>query len=214
MLDTVVQKIYPNSHESRAKRPYSPAASPKTKYPPVSRVYKEPAGTPKFPVLKGMNLNKVFVIGRVTANPELRRTQGGASVTSFGVATNRVWTDKVKGKQEETEFHNIVAWGRSAEIASQFLTKGATVLIEGRLRTRSWQDKQGINHRTTEIICEALQLGPKPMGQGQAGGGWGGGSRAGADNREEEEAPQAKPEDIPVINLDEEPAQGNDEIPF
>ena len=159
-----------------------------------------------------MNLNKVFIIGRVTANPELRRTPGGASVTSFSVASNRVWTDKVKGKQEETEFHNIVAWGRSAEIASQFLTKGATVLIEGRLRTRAWQDKQGANHRSTEIICESLQLGPKPMGQGGGGGTWssGGGKPAA---KEAEDEPQVKPEDIPVINLDEEPSQG-DEIPF
>ncbi len=161
-----------------------------------------------------MNLNKVLIVGRVTANPELRHTPGGASVTTFSIATNRVWTDKVKGKQEETEFHNIVAWGRSAEIASQFLTKGAMVMVEGRLKTRSWQDKQGSTHRATEIICESMQLGPKPMGQG-AGGAWSNkSSNAAAEQSSPAEAPQITPEEIPVINLDEEPAQMTDDIPF
>lgn len=162
-----------------------------------------------------MNLNKAIIVGRVTANPELRRTAGGTSVTTFSVATNRVWTDKVKGKQEETEFHNVVAWGRQAEVASQFLTKGAMVMIEGRLKTRSWQDKQGANHKATEIICEALQLGPKPGGGGA--GNWGAGRSAPPEARngnggEEEQAAPA--EEIPVINLDEEPEQASDEIPF
>src|SRR5512141_2709221 len=100
-----------------------------------------------------MNLNKVLILGRVTADPQLRTTTSGTSVASFSVATNRVWKGK-DGKQEETEFHNIVAWGRTAEIASQFLKKGAMVYVEGRLQTRSWQDKQGQNRKTTEIICE------------------------------------------------------------
>src|SRR3989344_2461846 len=122
-----------------------------------------------------MNLNKALIIGRITANPELRKTAGGASVTSFGLATNRVWTDQSGAKREETEFHNVVAWGRTAEIASQYLTKGALALVEGRLQTRTWQDKQGANHKTTEIICERLQLGPKPQGQG-GGAAFSGGS--------------------------------------
>ena len=90
-----------------------------------------------------MDLNKVIIVGRVTADPQLRTTPGGQSVTTIGVATNRVWNDKNGQKQEETEFHNVVLWGRTAEVAAQFLVKGATVLIEGRLRTRSWTDKQG-----------------------------------------------------------------------
>ncbi len=157
-----------------------------------------------------MNLNKAIIVGRVTANPELRRTAGGTSVTTFGVATNRVWTDKVKGKQEETEFHNVVAWGRQAEIASQFLTKGAMVLVEGRLKTRSWQDKQGANHKATEIICETLQLGPKPAGA--SGGGFAARSAQNGNGASAEPSP-AKEEEIPVINLDEEPEQPGD-IPF
>ena len=113
-----------------------------------------------------MDLNKVLIVGRMTGVPELRRTPGGLSVTSFGVATNRVSKDKAGNRKEETEFHNIVAWGRQAEVASQFLTKGALVLIEGRLQTRAWQDKQGGSRKTTEIICERLQLGPKAGGGG------------------------------------------------
>jgi single-strand DNA-binding protein len=111
-----------------------------------------------------MNLNKVFIIGRVTDNVELRATASNQSVANFSVATNRVWTNKEGQKQEDAEFHNVVAWGRQAEIASQFLTKGGLVMIEGRLQTRTWQGKDGQNRRTTEIVCERLQLGPRPGG--------------------------------------------------
>lgn len=116
-----------------------------------------------------MNLNKVFVLGRLTADPQLRTTPAGQSVTSFSVATNRVWNDKTGNRQEETEYHNVVVWGRQAEIASQFLKKGSVVLIEGRLRTRSWQDKEGQSRKITEIICERLQLGPRPLAAAGAG---------------------------------------------
>lgn len=140
-----------------------------------------------------MNLNKVFIVGRITADPQLRTTPGGQSVTSFGVATNRVWRDKSNQKQEETEFHNVVAWGRQAEVATQFLKKGALVLIEGRLRTRSWEDKQGQSRRATEIICERLQLGPRPAG-----------SAAPAKAAEAEVSQEKPAEDIPVVDLDDE----------
>lgn len=155
-----------------------------------------------------MNLNKVFLVGRTTAQPELRKTAGGQSVTTFSVATNRVWTDKAGARQEETEFHNVVVWGRQAEIASQFLVKGAMVLVEGRLATRSWQDKQGSTHKTTEIVCERFQLGPKPQGAAQGSGNWA------AKKESPSPVSQAAPEEeIPVIDLDgEEPK--NDEIPF
>jgi single-strand DNA-binding protein len=161
-----------------------------------------------------MDLNKVLIVGRMTGVPELRRTPGGLSVTSFGVATNHVSKDKAGNRKEETEFHNIVAWGRQAEVASQFLTKGAMVLIEGRLQTRSWQDKQGGARKTTEIICERLQLGPKPAGGG-GGGNFApksnnaapvGGVASGTDAPIEEE--------IPVINLEDEPEQPTEDIPF
>lgn len=111
-----------------------------------------------------MNLNKVFIVGRLTAAPILRSTPSGAQVATFSLATNRVWFDKVAGKKEETEFHNIVVWGKQAEVASRFLTKGGLALVEGRIQTRSWDDKEGNKRKTTEIICERMQLGPRAFG--------------------------------------------------
>ena len=108
-----------------------------------------------------MNVNKVFLVGRVVEAPEMRTTTSGQNVTTIRIATNRVWNDANKQRQEETEFHSVVAWRRLAEIASQYLTKGAMVYIEGRLQTRSWDDQQGNKKYRTEIIAENLQLGPK-----------------------------------------------------
>lgn len=113
-----------------------------------------------------MYLNKVFLVGRLTADPILRTTPSGQSVCNFRIATNRVWTNRDSGqKQEETQYHNIVLWRRLAEISSQFLAKGSLVLIEGRLQTRSWQDPSGKNQYRTEIIAERMQLGPRAAGK-------------------------------------------------
>lgn len=113
-----------------------------------------------------MNLNKVFLVGRLVNDPEMRSTPAGQSVCSFRLATNRVWTDRESGqKQEKTEYHNIVLWRRLAEIASQFLAKGSLVLIEGRVETRSWQDSAGNKRFRTEIIGERMQLGPRAAGK-------------------------------------------------
>lgn len=109
-----------------------------------------------------MNLNKVIIIGNVTQDPEVRTTPSGDHVTNFSVATNRIWKDKNTGeKQQKTEFHNIVAWRRLAEIAGQYLNKGSLVMIEGRLETRNWEDQNGTRKYRTEIIAENMQLGPK-----------------------------------------------------
>lgn len=118
-----------------------------------------------------MNLNKAFLIGRLTRAPELRQTPSGQSVTTFGIATNRVWLDQSKQKQEKVEFHTIIAWGRLAEICHQYLTKGQLVFIEGRMESRSWQDKThpDMKHYRTEIIAENMQMGPR--GGGSVGGG-------------------------------------------
>ncbi|MDO8504413.1 MAG: single-stranded DNA-binding protein [Candidatus Liptonbacteria bacterium] len=157
-----------------------------------------------------MNLNKVLIVGRTTAQPELRKTAGGQSVSTFSVATNRVWTDKAGARQESTEFHNIVVWGRQAEIASQFLVKGALVLVEGRLATRSWQDKTGATRKTTEIICERFQLGPRPQGAP----GQGGSSNWGAKKTSADITPEpVHAEEIPTIDLDSEETKSED-IPF
>lgn len=113
-----------------------------------------------------MNLNKVILIGRLTSNPEAKTIPSGQTVCSFGLATSRVWNNKETGqKEEKTEFHSIVLWRRLAEIASQYLTKGSLVLIEGRIQTRSWQDQTGNKRYRTEIVGENIQLGPKTFSQ-------------------------------------------------
>lgn len=165
-----------------------------------------------------MYLNKVFILGNLTRDPELRQTASGQAVCSFGVATNRRYTDKSGQKQEQVEFHSVVAWGRQAEIITQYLHKGSSILVEGRLQTRSWQDPQGAKHSRTEVIADQIQLGPKPQG-GQAGqGGFAGspsnaprqntGSGGGWDNSRQAGAPQSAPEPMPVIEL----AEGGEEI--
>ena len=112
-----------------------------------------------------MNLNKAFLIGRLTQDPQVRALPSGQQVCSFGLATSRFFTDKSGQKQQQTEFHNIVLFGRLAEIASQYLTKGALAMIEGRLQTRSWQDTSGNKRYRTEIVAERLQLGPRAAGK-------------------------------------------------
>lgn len=164
-----------------------------------------------------MNLNKVLIVGRATAQPELKKTPSGQSVSTFSVATNRVWTDKNGARQEDTEFHNVVVWARQAEIANQFLTKGAMVLVEGRLATRSWQDKNGATHRTTEIVCERFQLGPKA--QGASNGAYSGGakssfSQGSASPRANDSVTQQAVEEMPVIDLDKVEDGGMEDVPF
>lgn len=144
-----------------------------------------------------MNLNKVFIAGRLTADPQLRATTSGQPVATFSVATNRVWTDKAGAKQEAVEFHNVVVWGRQAEIASKFLTKGALVLVEGRLQTRSWDDKQGQKRKTTEIIAERIQFGPR------AGGSMGAAPRMDAPAAESP-AQVAPASELPVIEVEDD----------
>lgn len=112
-----------------------------------------------------MNLNKVYIIGRLTRDVELRSTPSGQTVASFGVATNRVWNSQTGQKQEEVEYHNVVVWGRQAELANQYLGKGRLVMIEGRLRTRNWDSKGGEKHYRTEIVAERMQFGPRGQGQ-------------------------------------------------
>ena len=117
-----------------------------------------------------LNLNKVFIIGRLTQDPEVRSTQSGQSVATIRMATNRVWTDKAGQKQEGTEFHTIVAWGRLGEIAGQYLKKGGLAMFEGRLQTRSWVDQSNNKRYTTEIVAESLQMGPRSAGSQSVGG--------------------------------------------
>lgn len=108
-----------------------------------------------------MNLNKVFVLGNLTKDPELRQTPSGTAVCSFNVATNRHFTTADGKKAQEAEFHAVVTWGKQAEFVHQYLKKGSLLLVEGRLQTYDWQDDKGVKHWKTEIVAEHLQLGPK-----------------------------------------------------
>src|SRR3989344_1842007 len=161
-----------------------------------------------------MNFNKVVIIGNVVADPETRTTPSGQQVCSLRIATNRVWTDKAGAKQQKTEFHSVVLWRRLAEIASQYLRKGGLVLIEGRLETRSWDDKNtGAKRYRTEIIGESMQLGPKSSGQGfSEGQRESSPAPAPPAGGSSEAQPETKEEEIPIIEEDEEIDVKN--IPF
>ncbi|MDE2998802.1 MAG: single-stranded DNA-binding protein [Gemmatimonadota bacterium] len=103
-------------------------------------------------------VNKVILIGNVGADPELRYTAGGTAVTNFNIATNESWTDSSGERQERTEWHRIVVWGRLAEICNQYLRKGSKVFIEGRLQTRSWETQDGQKRYTTEVVARDMQM--------------------------------------------------------
>lgn len=110
-----------------------------------------------------LSLNKALVIGNCTRDPEVRTTPSGQSVANFGVATNRRWKDQQTGDmKEQVEFHNIVAWGKLAEISGQYLKKGGRVFVEGRLQTRSWDDQTGAKKQRTEIVAEQIILLERP----------------------------------------------------
>ncbi len=116
-----------------------------------------------------MNLNKIFILGNVTRDPEVRALPSGQSVTNFSVATNRFYTDSTGQKKQEAEFHNVVCFGKLADISSRYLNKGSMLLVEGRIKTRNWQDSANVKHYKTEIIAENIQLAPKSMGGGVSG---------------------------------------------
>lgn len=128
-----------------------------------------------------MYINKAMLFGNLTRDPELRALPSGMNVCNFSIATNRVYKDRDGKKQEQTDFHNVVVFGRQADIVAQYLKKGSSVFVEGRMQTRSWDDKtSGEKKYRMEIVADRVQFGPK------AGGGGGGASRA-ADNTPEEE---------------------------
>ncbi len=104
------------------------------------------------------DLNKVMLIGNLTKDPEAKTLPSGQSLSNFSLATNRTWKDKDGSKKEQAEFHNIIAWGKLAEICNQYLKKGSKVYIEGRLQTRSWDDQNGVKKYRTEIIAENLSM--------------------------------------------------------
>ncbi len=120
-------------------------------------------------------INKAILIGNLGADPEIRYTQSGDAMASFNVATTERWKGKDGQMQEQTEWHRIVAWRRLAEICGEYLSKGARVYIEGKLQTRKWQDQNGNDRYTTEIVAREMKM-LTPRGAGAAGGDGGGGS--------------------------------------
>lgn len=113
-----------------------------------------------------MYLNKAIIIGNLTRDPELKALPSGAQVATFSVATNRVWKDKNGAKQESVDYHNIVVFGRQAENTAQYLKKGSSALIEGRMQTRSWDASDGTKKYRTEVIADRVQFGPRREGGG------------------------------------------------
>lgn len=116
-----------------------------------------------------MYLNKAIVYGNLTRDPELKSLPSGMQVCSFSLATNRVYKDRDGNRQEASDFHNIVVFGRQAETSAQYLKKGAGAFVEGRMQTRSW-DKDGQKQYRTEVVADRVQFGPRSGGPGDAGG--------------------------------------------
>ena len=111
------------------------------------------------------SLNKIILIGHLGRDPEIRYTPDGSPVATFSLATSESWTDKNGSKQEHTEWHNIVAWNRLADLSKRFLSKGRQVYVEGRIRSREWNDREGNKRRTTEVIAQQMVLlGSRPQG--------------------------------------------------
>jgi len=151
-----------------------------------------------------MYLNKAIIYGNLTRDPELKALPSGAKVASFSIATNRVWKDKAGARQEAVDYHNIVVFGRQAETAAQYLKKGSSAMIEGRMQTRSWEAEGGKKYRT-EVVADRVQFGPR-----------GGGATGGGKSDTAQSAPTDAPGDLPPAGAIEYPEEeiNPDDIPF
>ncbi len=156
-----------------------------------------------------MYLNKVIIYGNLTRDPELKALPSGSQVAEFGVATNRVYKDKEGNKKEEADFHNIVSFGKQAEVIAKYLKKGRPIFLEGRIRTRSWEAKDGSGKRyKTEIVLENFQFGPSPRDGG------GGGAGVSSSSRQDSPSPApAEKENAAGIEYPSEEINAED-IPF
>lgn len=117
-----------------------------------------------------MYINKAFIFGNLTRDPELRALPSGMNVCNFSIATNRVYTGKDGQKQEQTDFHNIVVFGKQADTVAKYLKKGSSAFVEGYIQTRSWEDKEGKKQYRTEIVADRVQFGPRGSGSGGGSG--------------------------------------------
>ncbi len=143
-----------------------------------------------------MDLNKALIIGRLTRDPEMRTTPQGVNVCSFSIATNYVYSNAGGQKQDQVEYHNIVAWRKLGEIAHQYLKKGSRVYVEGRIQTRSWQGTDGVKKNRTEIILDNMIM---LDSKGANSSGFGGSASANANNAPDS---ASQPEEIPTISQD------------
>ncbi len=161
-----------------------------------------------------MYLNKALIIGNLTRDPELKSLPSGIQVATFSVATNRVWKDKNGAKQENTDYHNVVVFGRQAEIVGQYLKKGGSVLVEGRMQTRSWDDAAGVKKYRTEIVADRIQFGPRTAGT--AGGGTSGSYSAPASSGSATSGAPAHDDDKKALDTIEYPEEeiNPEDIPF
>lgn len=149
---------------------------------------------------KFMDLNKATIIGRMTADPESRTTPAGQTVVSFSVATSFSWKDTNGEKKEKTEFHNVVAWRKLAEIITQYLKKGSKLYLEGRLQTRSWEDQNGVKKYRTEIIADnMIMLDSKPRETTPAS------AEESIKETKEEKVEEEKEDDEEEINIEDIP---------
>jgi single-strand DNA-binding protein len=159
------------------------------------------------------SVNKVILIGNLGRDPETRYTADGAAITNIRIATTDSWKDKTSGeKKEQTEWHTVVFFGRLAEIAGEYLRKGRPVYVEGRLRTRKWQDKEGQDRYSTEVVAEVMQM----LGSREGMGGGGGGAEfdTGADERPAAPARAASARVAPAAKPATNVADMDDDIPF
>jgi single-strand DNA-binding protein len=147
-----------------------------------------------------MYLNKAIVIGNLTRDPETKALPSGIQVTSFSLATNRVWKDKNGAKQESVDYHNSVVFGRQAETVSQYLKKGSSALVEGRMQTRSWDAADGTKKYRTEIVADRIQFGPRA-------------GVASSPSAPASKAPQEAPEELDAIEYPDNEINPDD-IPF
>ncbi len=153
------------------------------------------------------SVNKVILIGNLGRDPETRYMPDGAAITNISVATTDVWKDKNGEKQEKTEWHRVAFFGKLAEIAGEYLKKGSQVYVEGRLQTRKWQDKEGVDKYTTEIVADRMQM----LGSRQ---GMGGGDRDGASQERPAAGGSAKPAAKPAAKSGGKFDDFEDDIPF
>ena len=140
------------------------------------------------------SVNKVILVGNLGADPELRYTSGGRGVANFRIATSRQWTSKDGEKHEETEWHRIVTWDKLAEICGEYLKKGSSVYIEGRLQTRSWEDQSGAKRWSTEVVANEMKM----LGGRQTPG----------EERSSSSSPEPPPDDLPST------FEADDDLPF